>query len=46
MGRDGAEIRLLATPASHTQRIAEAINVMRAESPSAFRSSALRSLRT
>ncbi len=28
---DGAEIRRLATPDSHTQHIAEAINVMRAE---------------
>ncbi len=30
-GRDGAEIRRLAMPGSNTQRIAEAINVMRAE---------------
>ncbi len=30
-GLDGAEIRRLAMPDSHTQRIAEAINVMRAE---------------
>ena len=30
-GRDGAELRRIATPASHTQRIADAINTMRAE---------------
>jgi len=30
-GSDGAEIRRLATPGSHAQRIAEAVNVMRAD---------------
>jgi AraC-like DNA-binding protein len=30
-GRDGAEVRRLATPDSHTQRIADAINVIRAQ---------------